>query len=256
MFIRRLLLGALMVPCPAFSQTVPVIPWAPHDTARPLPPVVRAPAPSALPVPPPSDAVVLFDGSDASAWRSTRGDAVAWRVVAGALEVAPGTGDILTRQGFGDCQLHLEWMSPAPPAGTGQDRGNSGVYLMGLYELQVLDSYQSRTYADGMAGAVYGQYPPLVNASRPPGEWQTYDIVFRRPRFDAQGTLLEPARLTVLHNGVLVQDHVTLTGPTAHQRRPPYEAHADRLPLRLQDHGARLRFRNIWIRDLERAVSP
>lgn len=252
--IRGLLAGALVLPYPAFPQTVPAIPWAPHDTARPLPPVVRAPAAAALPAPPPSDAVVLFGGSDASAWRSARGDAIGWRVVAGALEVAPGAGDIFTRQGFGDCQLHVEWMTPAPPSGDGQNRGNSGVYLMGLYELQVLDSYQNRTYADGMAGAVYGQYPPLVNASRPPGEWQSYDIVFRRPRFDARGALIEPARLTVFHNGVLVQDHVALTGPTAHQQRPPYAAHEDRLPVKLQDHGARVRFRNIWIRDLERAV--
>ncbi len=166
--------------------------------------------------------------------------------------MVPHTGDIHTTRGFGDCQLHIEWATPTPPEGHDQERGNSGVFLMGLYEIQVLDSYQNKTYADGMAGAVFGQYPPIVNASRPPGEWQTYDIVFRRPRFDSAGALREPAYVTVLHNGLLIQDHVALTGPTAFRRRPPYQAHADRLPLRLQDHGMPVRFRNIWIRDLER----
>lgn len=244
-----MLLSASPVAGPA--QGVPSIPWAPHDTTRPLPPVVRpasAPATSL----PPSDAVVLFGGTDLSAWRAARESGPAgWRVVDGAVEVTPGRGDIETKQAFGDCQLHLEWMAPSPRRGEGQEPGNSGVFLMGRYEVQILDSYQNRTYADGTAGAVYGQYPPLANASRPPGEWQSYDIVFRRPRFDASGGLQTPAYATVLHNGVLVQDHVVLTGPTAHQRRPPYQAHPDHLPVRLQDHGQRVRFRNIWIRDLE-----
>jgi hypothetical protein len=145
-------------------------------------------------------------------------------------------------------------MSPKPPRGTDQDRGNSGVFFGGgRYEVQVLDSYENITYADGQAGALYGQYPPLVNASRPPGEWQTYDIVYHRPRFDAAGKVLSPTRFTVFHNGVLVQDNAALVGPTAHTRRPPYEAHADRLPISLQDHGHPVRFRNVWIRDLERA---
>jgi hypothetical protein len=208
-----------------------------------------------FPVPPlqapPSDAVVLFDGSTPSAWRAVRHAAVPWLIVEGALEVAPGTGDIETRQGFGDCQLHIEWMAPSPRAGEGQEPGNSGVFLMGRYEIQVLDSYQNRTYADGTAGAVYGQHPPLANPSRPPGEWQTYDIVFRRPRFSGDGRLQAPARVTLIYNGVVVQNQVPLTGPTGHQERPPYEAHPDRLPLRLQDHGQRVRFRNVWIRDLE-----
>ncbi len=134
--------------------------------------------------------------------------------------------------------------------GSGQDRGNSGVFLMDLYEVQVLDSYNSKTYADGMAGAIYGQYPPLVNASRKPGEWQTYDIVFHAPRFDANGKVTSPARMTVLQNGVLVQDNEELTGPTQHKARPPYKAHADKLPLSLQDHGHPVRYRNIWIREL------
>jgi hypothetical protein len=149
-------------------------------------------------------------------------------------------------------QLHVEWAAPSPPSGDGQNRGNSGVFLMGRYEVQVLDSYRNTTYPDGQAAALYGQYPPLVNASRPPGEWQTYDIVFRRPRFDANGKLLSKARVTVFHNGVLVQDAVELTGPTAHHARPAYSAHPDRLPILLQDHGDPVRYRNIWLRNLER----
>ncbi len=247
----RTLLLLLVTPVTVLAQSVPSIPWAPHDTTRPLPPVVRpAPAP-ATPVAPPGDALLLFGGTDLSAWRSAKDSgAAAWRLVDGAVEVAPGTGDSETRRGFGDCQLHVEWMTP-PRNGDDQTPGNSGVYLMGRYEVQVLDSYKNRTYADGMAGAVYGQYPPLVNASRPPGEWQTYDIVFRRPRFDARGQVVTPAYVTVIYNGVLVQDHVALTGPTAHLRRPPYQAHPDRQPLRLQDHGQKVRYRDIWIRDLE-----
>ena len=175
-----------------------------------------------------------------------------WRIVDGAMEVVAGTGGIQTREDFGDVQLHVEWMSPAPPRGTDQDRGNSGVFFMGMYEVQVLDSWENVTYADGQAAALYGQYPPLVNASRKPGEWQSYDIVFRRPRFDASGKVTSPARVTVLHNGVLVQDNVELTGPTGHYSRPPYAAHADRLPVSLQDHGHPVRFRNFWVRSLER----
>ncbi|HJQ21533.1 MAG TPA: DUF1080 domain-containing protein [Gemmatimonadaceae bacterium] len=204
------------------------------------------------PVPAPSDAVVLFDGKSLANWRSadsTHGPA-RWKVANGYMEVVKGTGAIETVQGFGDAQLHVEWRAPSPPVGTDQDRGNSGVFLMGRYEVQVLDSYDSITYPDGQASAVYGQYPPLVNASRPPGEWQSYDIIFHAPKFDAAGQLLSPARMTVLHNNVLVQDNVTLTGPTAHQHRPPYEAHPDRLPISLQDHGHPVRYRNIWIRDL------
>jgi hypothetical protein len=194
--------------------------------------------------------MVLFDGRDLSQWVDDSGQAAHWKVEKGYAEIVPGSGNIHTRQGFGDCQLHVEWMAPVPPRGEGQERGNSGVYLMSRYEVQVLDSYDNRTYADGQAASVYGQYPPLANASRPPGEWQTYDIVFHRPRFDAQGKVLSPARLTVIHNGILVQDDVELSGPTANQRRPPYTAHADELPLLLQNHGNPVRYRNIWIRSL------
>ena len=160
------------------------------------------------------------------------------------------TGYIHTLQPFGDCQLHVEFAEPVPPVGEDQGRGNSGVFLMGLYEIQVLDSYQNKTYADGQASGVYGQFPPQVNASRPPGQWQTYDIVFHGPRFDKDGKVLRPARVTVLHNGVLVQDNVELSGPTEHHQRPPYKATPDKLPLALQDHGNPVRFRNIWIREL------
>jgi hypothetical protein len=196
--------------------------------------------------------VVLFDGRSAASWRSTRDTTgpARWRIVDGALEVVPGSGDIETRAAFGDAQLHLEWMSPNPTTGEGQARGNSGVYLMGRYEVQVLDSWENLTYADGQAAAIYGQYPPTVNASLPPGRWQSYEIIFRRPRFDGSGKLTEPARMTVVHNGVVVQNNAVLVGPTSHQVREPYLSHPDRLPLRLQDHGDPVRFRNIWIRSL------
>jgi hypothetical protein len=224
--------------------------WDVHATNRPRPAVVD-PGPAGPPGRPPSDAIVLFDGRDLSAWTRQGGGDVGWRIVDGALEVVGGTGSIATRQAFGDVQLHVEWMAPAPPRGDGQNRGNSGVFLMGLYEVQILDSYRNDTYPDGQAAALYGQEPPLVNASRPPGAWQHFDIVFRRPRFDANGGLLEPARITVLHNGVLVHDAVALHGRTVHAARASYSPHADALPLMLQDHGDPVRFRSIWVRPLE-----
>ena len=223
--------------------------WKMHDMSRPQPPVVQVPD-LKLPVAPPSDAVVLFDGKDLSHWRRSDGGAAKWTVQDGYFATVAGTGYLHTQEAFGDVQLHIEWAAPAPAIGNGQGRGNSGVFLMGLYEVQVLDSYQNETYADGGAAAIYGQYPPLYNASRPPGEWQSYDIFFRRPRFDAQGGLLRPARVTVLHNGVLVQDNVELTGPTSWLQNAPYKTHADRLPISLQDHSNPVRFRNIWARDL------
>jgi prepilin-type processing-associated H-X9-DG protein len=226
--------------------------WPQHSMDRPQPRVVD-PGPYRPTGPPPSDAIVLFDGKSLDGWTSADhpGEPARWRLVDGAMEVVAKTGSIITKQSFGDVQLHLEFREPTPPAGESQERGNSGVILMQRYEVQVLDSYHNVTYADGHAAAVYGQYPPLVNPSRPPGEWQTYDIVFHRPRFDAAGGVTAPARLTVIYNGVLVQDNAVLSGPTAHQRRPPYEKHADALPLLLQDHGDPVRFRNIWIRKLE-----
>ncbi len=223
--------------------------WPIHDESRPLPPVVD-PGPAPAPAPVPSDAIVLFDGRDLSQWTSAKGLPAGWQVRDGYMEVVKNAGDIRTKRGFGDCQLHVEWATPSPASGSGQDRGTSGVFLMNLYEVQVLDSFGNKTYADGSAGAIYGQYPPLVNASRKPGEWQTYDIVFRAPRFDQAGSLVSPARMTVFHNGVLVQDSEELTGPTANKARPPYKAHADKLPISLQDHGHPVRYRNVWIREL------
>lgn len=224
--------------------------WKIHDPERPLPPVV-APGTYSGPPAPPSDAVVLFDGTDLYAWQNAEGGPAGWTVENGYMEVKKEAGSIQTKKGFGDCQLHVEWMAPLPAEGDSQDRGNSGVFLMRKYEIQVLDNYNNTTYADGMAGAVYGQYPPLVNACRPPGEWQTYDIIFHRPRFGEKGELLQKAVFTVFHNGVLIQDHVQPTGPTEWKKRPPYSEHPDRMPISLQDHGNPVRFRNIWIRELE-----
>jgi len=229
--------------------------WRAHDLNRPRPPVVT-PGHAAEPVPPPSDAVVLFDGSGVAAWRNAKGEPAGWVVRNGAMEAVPGAGYVFTRQEFGDVQLHIEWAAPTPPKDSGQGRGNSGVFLMGSYELQVLDSYQNDTYPDGQAGAAYGQYPPLVNASLPPGSWQSYDIVFRRPRFDSSGVLLAPARITALQNGVLIQDNVPFWGPTNWLQANPYVADAGHGPIALQDHGNPVRYRNIWVRELPEGPSP
>jgi hypothetical protein len=193
--------------------------------------------------------VVLFNGKDLSNWESEKGGPADWKVEKGYFATVPGKGDIRTKQAFGDCQLHVEWATPNPPHGEDQDRGNSGVYLQSNYEIQVLDSYQSKTYPDGQASALYGQYAPLVNACRPPGQWQTYDIVFHGPRFDAAGKLTRAATVTVFHNGVLVQDHVTVLGRTDGEHEA-YQQTPTKLPLKLQDHNHPVRFRNIWIREI------
>jgi len=219
----------------------------PFPPPRLEPPIIT---PGRASADPPSDAVVLFDGKSIARWRSSDGSPAKWRIRDGYLEVAPGTGDILTADSFGDCQLHIEWATPPIPRGEGQERGNSGVFLMGHYEIQVLDSYNNKTYYHGQAGAVYKQYAPLVNASRPPGEWQSYDIIFRAPKFDEQGKVTERARVTVLHNGVLIQNNVEIYGNTYHDRPALYTAHSAQEPLRLQDHGNPVRYRNIWIRRL------
>jgi hypothetical protein len=223
--------------------------WDIHDMNRPIPPVVD-PGPAGPPSPAPADAVVLFDGKDLAPWEDMKGNPAGWKVADRFMEVVAKTGSIRTKKGFGDCQLHIEWATPAVVAGEGQGRGNSGVFLMDTYEVQILDSYNNRTYADGQAASIYGQFPPFVNACRPPGEWQSYDIVFHAPRFGPDGSLLKPARMTIFHNGILVHDNAELTGPTAHKARPPYKAHPDKLPLSLQDHGNPTRYRNIWLREL------
>ena len=251
--IGALLCFALVLPAlTGLAQTPDVGDWAVHDLERPQPKWIDTGHGAATPQPAPADAIVLFDGTDLSEWVSQNdGSPAKWKVEGGYFEVAPETGGIRTKREFGDAQIHIEWASPNPPRGEGQDNGNSGVFLMNMYEVQVLNSYENKTYPDGQASAVYGQYPPLVNATRPPGEWQTYDIIFHRPRFAADGSVDQFARVTVFHNGVLVQNNVILTGPTGHKSRPPYRAHADRLPISLQDHDHPVRFRNIWVRDLE-----
>jgi hypothetical protein len=231
--------------------------WRQHDIRRPRPPVAEpAGGPPAAPLPVPKDAVVLFDGTSLDAWESPEGKPAAWRVKDSLLEVIPGAGSIQTRDRFGDVQLHVEWAAPDPPTGVGQDRGNSGIFLMGQFELQVLDSYHTDTYADGLAGAIYGQYPPLFNATRPPGQWQTYDVAFRRPRFDESGKLLEPARVSVFLNGILVQNNEELWGQTSWLEPIPYDPKADRGPIQLQDHNHPVRFRNIWLRKLPERPTP
>jgi hypothetical protein len=230
-----------------------------HETdisKEPLPPVVAPGEPAGF-FAAPADAIVLFDGSETALqqnWTDNKGEPSGWKVVDGALESVKLAGYIQTRQKFGSCQLHVEWAAPAKVAGEGQGRGNSGVFLMNTYEVQVLDSFENVTYADGQAGALYGRSKPLVNASRPPGEWQSYDIIFHRPLFDEAGKVTRRATFTVLHNGVLIQDHVVLSGGTGWMgphAASEYKAHADKLPIALQDHGNPVRFRNIWIRELE-----
>lgn len=234
---------------PADAQD-PIGKWPQHSRERPLPPV-ETPGPQA-PVPAPGDATVLFDGKSLAKWMQSDSSAAKWRIVDGAMEVVAGTGGMRTRAAYGDVHLHIEWMSPKPPVGKDQDRGNSGVFFGGgRYEVQVLDSYENITYADGQAGSIYGQYPPTKNVSRPPGEWQIFDIVYNRPRFDASGKVTAPARMTVTHNGVVVQNNVSLVGPTANGSRPPFEKHEDKLFISLQDHGHPVRFRNIWLHELE-----
>lgn len=199
----------------------------------------------------PSDAIVLFDGKDFSAWENKEGAKPEWKIVDNYFQVVPGKGIIKTKQGFGSVQLHIEWRSPVNDQDKGQGRGNSGIFLMGKYELQVLDSYNNQTYANGQAGSIYKQYIPLVNACRPPGEWQNYDVIFTAPKFNKDGILISPARMTVLHNGILIQNNVVLKGNTVYNTLPKYEAHPEKLPLILQDHSDEVSFRNIWLRELE-----
>jgi hypothetical protein len=243
----------VLVAASAALRAAPDPSWLGHDRDRPQPAVVDPGIPSTQDQPgrAPSDAIVLFDGTGISQWVAIDGSPTKWIMRDGALECVPGSGYVRTSESFGDCQLHVEWASPSPPHGQSQDRGNSGVFFgYDRYEVQVLDSYQNPTYADGSAASVYGQYPPLVNVTLPPGKWQTYDIVWTAPRFDAEGHLLSKARETIFHNGVLVQNNVELTGPTAWIGRAPYKAHPERLPIAFQDHGHPVRYRNVWVREL------
>jgi hypothetical protein len=233
------------------TPQIPGQPWKVHDSSRPLPRVVTPGTASTQERPgrPPADAVVLFDGTDLAGWECVKGGEAGWKVESGYMEVVPQSGSIRTKEEFGDCQLHVEWAEPEEVRGDSQGRGNSGIFLMGRYEIQVLDCYDNPTYADGATTAVYGQFPPLVNACRKPGEWQTADIIWVAPRFDGDN-LAAPARVTVLHNGIVVHHDTELTGPTTHRQVLEYKAHPPAGPLELQDHGDPVRFRNIWYRPL------
>jgi hypothetical protein len=238
--MKRFIVLLLFVqdPKPGYDDTprLPGQKWRVHDKERPAPAVVT-------PGDAPSDAVVLFDGRDLSKWKGG-----AWKVGDGWFEVAAGTGDLWSKDEFGDCQIHLEFRTPE--RGQGQGGGNSGVFVMGRYEIQVLNSHENATYADGSAGAIYGQWPPLVNASRPPGEWQSFDILWTAPRFK-DGKLDRPAYVTVLHNGVVIHHHQEILGSVAHRAVAKYEPHGPTGPLRLQDHGDPVRYRNIWVRPIK-----
>jgi hypothetical protein len=211
-------------------------------------PEPRVVTPGATDAQPPADAIVLFDGKDLSQWKNGEN----WEVKDGVA--TSKKSDISTKESFGDCQLHIEFATPEKVEGKGQGRGNSGVYLMGRYEVQILDSFDNPTYFDGQCAAVYKQSPPMVNACRKPGEWQSYDILFTAPRFAEDGKVLRPAYVTVIHNGVAVHNHFELLGGTFYDRPPAYQKHAEKLPINLQFHGNPVRFRNIWIRPLEPIV--
>ncbi len=247
-------------------RDTPMLPggkWHLHDPDRPQPRVVTPGATFSQGAPAPSDAEMLFDGKDLSKWQTSKGQDAAWKVQDGYVETGRG-GGIRTRGKWADFQLHVEWASPNPPKGTGQSRGNSGVIINGLYEIQVLDSYQAKTYADGQAGAIYGQSPPLVNASRPPGEWQTYDIIFESPRWKDTGELVKKAIVTVLHNGVVVQNRYELVGGTdGISNQVPFKTlskyprpHPPEVFVELQDHSSPVRYRNIWVRLLGERDKP
>jgi hypothetical protein len=271
--MKHLVAIALLAGCAAWSQQqtklpdqgftdTPILPglkWHVHDPARPHPPVVT---PGATPGAPPSDAIILFNGTDLSKWaqdgKGADGGKIVdakWPVRDGYFEVGAGTGDLFTREKFGDCQLHIEWSEPPDTKGISQAHGNSGVLLMHLYEVQVLGAFKNPTYADGQAGAIYGQWPPLANPARPDGEWQVYDIVFEAPRFE-DGKLVKPAYDTVFMNGVLMHNRKEVMGAMIYRQVATYKPHAAEAPLALQDHHNPVRFRNIWIRRLPQYDAP
>ena len=259
--IAAFIMGGILLLGPAQSaqhdsgmgyEDTPMLPggkWHVHDAQRPQPVKVTAGTCSTQERAglPPSDAEVLFDGKDLSKWKNDKGGPAAWTVRDGYLEVAPKTGDIYTREEFGDIQLHVEWRTPAPLKPGNVWQGNSGVFLFGVYELQVFESSRNLIYADGEAGAIYGQYPPLVNPSRDPGEWQVYDIIFNPARFK-DGKLETPAYITVFQNGVVIHNHTAIMGETGHRIFPRYTDRGPKGPVRLQDHGDLVRYRNIWVR--------
>lgn len=237
------------------TPMLPGQPWRVHDIKRPRPPQVT---PAAEPGQPPSDAAVLFDGKDLSKWEARRRGKPAnpgWTVRDGYMEVVGGTGDLVSKEKFGDCQIHVEWAAPAAIDGTSQWRGNSGVLIMNRYEIQVLDAWNNPTYADGQAGSIYGQFPPLVNPARKPGEWQTYDIAFEAPQFEA-GKLVKPAFVTVFYNGVLVHHRKEIVGRMSHRVVGTYAPHEPEEPLGLQDHDVPVRYRNIWVRKVKGYDQP
>ena len=242
-FMKYIALIALL----GFSTSLLAQEWQPELTEvwDPVPAIITPGIGTGAP----SDALVLFDGSGLSEWESTKGGDAGWIVADGAMTVSSGTGGIRTRRTFGDVQLHIEWRTPAKVVGDGQGRGNSGVFFHEQYEVQVLDSYDNVTYSNGQAGSIYKQYMPMVNASKGPGEWQTYDIIFQSPVFADDGEVVRPAIATVLHNGVLIQNHVELRGDTAYIGLPKYEPHG-KGSIMLQDHGNPMSFRNVWIREL------
>jgi hypothetical protein len=235
------------------TPQLPGQPWKVHDAARKRPPKVT-PGMPLLKEAPPSDAIVLFDGKDLSHWTSGGRDGKTheptWKVENGYMEITPHSGALITKEKFGDIQLHLEWMIPPGVEGAGQGRGNSGVELMRRYEIQVLESYQNLTYADGQAAALYGQWPPLVNATRPQGEWNVYDIIFETPRFDGE-KLVKPGFVTVIHNGILVHHRKEILGKVIHRKVATYSPHPPEDSLSLQDHNQVVRYRNIWVRRLK-----
>lgn len=241
-------MGVSTLACAQDKTPPPMRPEA-TEFYTPVPPKVT---PGANNTAPPSDAIVLFDGTNLDGFVSA-GDGsspAGWTIENGELVVTKGKGDIQSKKAFGDAQYHVEWSSPTEIVGEGQGRGNSGFFLMGMYEVQILDSYESKTYTNGQAGSIYKQHPPLAMALRPAGEWNYYDIIFKAPRFNKDGIVTSEATVTLLMNGVVVQNNVILRGPTEYIGIPNYKAHAEKLPIKLQDHGNPVRFRNIWVREL------
>lgn len=239
------------------TPMIPGTPWHVHDGDRPQPRIVTPAATFSHLAPAPSDAKVLFDGKDLSQFQLGNGSDAPWKVEGGYMEVKPKSGSIRTREKFADFQLHIEFATPAKVEGNSQGRGNSGILMNGIYEIQVLDSYNNKTYPDGQCGGLYGQTPPLVNASKPPGEWQSYDIVFESPRWGSDGKIAKRAAVTVIHNGVILHHRREYTGTTPHQANGTYDKpHAPEMFIELQDHNNPMRFRNIWIRSIGEYDKP